>query len=469
MRTPAFSLNDRRHRLLTGPVSRVLFDLSWPMSVGLLSVIAINVTDTFYLGRLGGDELGALGFCFPVIFGMSAIAIGMGNGGAAVVSRALGAEKTGEAKALITATLLFTMLFALCLAFIMLRISDAVFLALGAPESLLGLINSYMTVWYWGLPLFVAPIVLNGLVRATGEAMVPSVLMVIAAALNAMISPLIIFGLWDFPALGMTGAALASVIARVTIMLLGVAWLVRADLLSIGSAALKQFFPCTAEVLKYGAPAFLAQLAGPVGGAIATRILASAGPEAVAGFAVGARIEALALIPFFALQTGVTPFIGQNLGAGKTDRLRCAERDVWRFALLWGGVGGLVLWCCGGTLSSAFTSDEAISTLSDHYLEAIALGLWGAGLLIAGIGIINPLGYPNVALATSALRFLGLYAGLALALFAGFGWSPTQAVFTAAGLSFAVSGLAASGIFHVLLSRADRKHGVLDKPELAPR
>ncbi|GGY42081.1 MATE family efflux transporter [Parvularcula lutaonensis] len=456
MARAAFSIGDRRTRLLEQPVTKVLFDLSWPMSLGLFSVIAINVTDTFYIGRLGSQELAAIGFCFPVIFGMSAISIGMGNGGAAVVARAIGAGQEDRAKALITSTLLFVLIFALMLAIIMLQVSDAVFLALGAPRELLPYINQFMTIWYSGLPLLVLPIVLNGLIRAAGEAKVPSGLMVLAAVINAVVSPFIIFGLFGMPELGMAGAALATIIARLVITVMAFTWLARADLITASPSVLRSFLPCIAQVLRYGAPAFLAQLFSPIGSAIITRLLASSGPEAVAGFAVGARIEALVLIPFFALQTGITPFIGQNVGAHEDMRLRLAERNVWAFAALWGGVGAVVLFAFGGSLASLFTENAAIVAISDRYLEAISLGLWGAGLLFVAIGVFNPLGYPNVAMGMNALRCVVAYAGLATLGVMVFQQSPVEAVFRAAWLSYVIAGLASALLVRFLLQRPNR-------------
>lgn len=456
MARAAFSIGERRTRLIEQPVTKVLFDLSWPMTLGLFSVIAINVTDTFYIGRLGSEELSAIGFCFPVIFGMSAISIGMGNGGAAVVARAIGAGQEEQARALITSTLIFVVAFAVILALIMLQVSDTVFLALGAPPDLLPYVNQFMRIWYIGLPLLVLPIVLNGLIRAAGEAKVPSGLMVLAAIINAVISPFIIFGLLGFPALGMAGAATATIIARLVICILAVAWLIRAELITWSLTVLKGFVPCILQVLRYGAPAFMAQLVSPIGSAIVTRLLSSSGPDAVAGFAVGARIEALALIPFFALQTGITPFIGQNVGAGEDARLRLAERNVWGFALIWGCVGAGILYAFGGSLAGLFSDKPEIVAVSDAYLEAIALGLWAAGLLFVGIGIFNPLGYPNVAMGMNGLRYVAAYAGLAALGVLVLGQSPVEAVFQAAWVSYVIAGLASAVLVHFLLQRPNR-------------
>ncbi|MEM7739838.1 MAG: MATE family efflux transporter [Pseudomonadota bacterium] len=456
MARAALSLEERRDQILTQPVTRVLFALSWPMTLGLFSVIVINVTDTFYIGRLGGQELAAIGFCFPVIFSMSAMAIGMGNGGAAVVSRAIGSGRQDQAPYLIASTTIFVGLFAAILGGLMLQISDHVFLALGAPVDILPLINDFMTIWYIGLPSLVLPIVLNGLMRASGEAMVPSVLMVVAAVINAAVSPVLIFGLIGFPQMGMQGAALATIFARVATTALAIGWLLRERLIAFEADTARSFVPCIRQVLRYGAPAFLAQLVSPIGSAVATRLLADAGPSVVAGFAVGARMEALAIIPFYALQTGIAPFIGQNVGAGNDERLKAAEHSVWGFSLLWGGIGALILWSFGENLGLLFTDDPLIAAACDAYLEGVAVGLWGAGLLIVSVGIFSPLGYPNLSLVLSVLRYIGLYAGLSLVAVHMMGIAADRSVFTTVWVSYLGAGVASAVFIHFLLRRPNR-------------
>nr|WP_051881583.1 MATE family efflux transporter [Parvularcula oceani] len=448
----------RRARLLDGPVAPVLFSLSWPMTVGLFAVIAINVTDTFYIGRLGTEELAAIGYCFPVIFGMSAIAIGVGNGATSVVSRALGAGQEKRARMLTTNTLLFVLIWSLVLAGAMYALSEEVFSLLALPARLQPHVDEYMDVWYAGLPFLIVPIVLNGLIRASGEAIVPSVLMVLAAAINAIVSPLLIFGLLGLPALGMAGAAWATVGARGLIAALCVVYLLREDLMEISRETFAGFFGCVADVARFGAPAFLAQLVSPVSGAIITRILSEQGAETVAAYAVGARIESLALIPFFALQSGIAPFIGQNVGAARTPRLRRAEMTAIVFALGWGLLAGLILFGFGGSLGGLFTADPAIAALTDRYLGLVGFGLFGAGLVIVSTGVFNPLGYPNLAMVLSVLRYLVLYAGLAALAHAGAFpfFSEVTGIFLAAPVSYVLAGLTAFTLVHLLIERPKR-------------
>jgi putative MATE family efflux protein len=455
------AIDRRRDRLLTGPVGPVLFALSWPGSLGLFSVIAFNVVDTLYIGRLGAAPLAAIGYCFPVIFGLSAIAIGMGNGAASVVSRAIGGGEPAQARELTLNTLVFVTACTLVLAGGMYLFSDVFFGLLGAPPALMPYIDQYMDVWYAGLPFLILPIVLNGLVRAAGEAIVPSVLMLVAAGLNAIISPLLIFGMFGLPELGMAGAAWATIFARGVIAVLGVAYLMRLNLVVFSIEALRHFRECIAEILKFGFPAFLAQAVSPLAGGIITRLLSEQGPDAVAAYAVGARLETLALVPFFALQTGIGPFVGQNVGAGRVRRLRRAERVALVFCLGWGLFSGLVLFAFGESLAGLFTTDPVIVTLSDTYLGWVAFGLWGAGFMIASVGILNPLGYPLVGMLLSALRYLLLYAGGAalFVLWTDDAHEAIEGIFIAAPLSYALTGLVAFVLITRLIVKPRRARG----------
>lgn len=461
------TISKRREELLSRPVGRLLFDLSWPMSFGLFAIIAFNIVDTFYIGKLGQQPLAALGFSFPVIFGLSAIAIGMSTGAASVVSRALGANEEARARDLVLNTMIFVTLCAVALAFAVSAVSVPIFRLLGAPESLIPIIHQYMDVWYLGLPFLIVPIVLNGMVRAVGESVFPSVLMVLGAGINAVVSPILIFGYLGAPEMGMAGAAWATILARAVIAVVCVIHLARLGLFRPSKRALRRFGICVREVSRFGAPAFLAQLVSPVASGIVTRLLSSEGPAAVAAFAIGARLEVLILVPFFALQVGIGPFIGQHVGAGATHRLGAAQRTVIGFSLLWGAAAGVILYAFGADLAALFSRDAETIALADRYLNYIALGIWGAGLMATSIGIFNPLGYPNVGMAISILRYLGLYAGLAVVLSGALPETlRISGIFAAAPLSYALAGLVGAALIPILLKRP---RGATARNATAPR
>lgn len=385
--------NARRARLTSGPVGKTLWNLSWPMSMGLFSIIAFNIVDTFYIGMLGPDPLAAIGFCFPVIFFMGAFAIGLGFGAQSVVARAIGAGNDARARRLTANAMTLVIGYSLAMTALMFLVSDHIFRLLGTPDNLLPYVNEYMDVWFSGLIFLVSPIVANSLIRANGEALVPSIMMVVAALINAAVSPVLIFGWLGVPEMGMAGAAWATILARLVIVVAAVYYLgFHEKVMEISWRSIKALPRHVGSILRFSVPATIAQLVSPLATAVIVRILASYGQDAVAGFTVGTRIETFLLIPFFSFQQGVGPFIGQNVGAKEPARLRQAERWIWRFALLWGVTAMILMVSFGGDIGAWFTDDPAIIAETDLFLAMTGAGFVFAGVFYAGLGVLNPLG-----------------------------------------------------------------------------
>ena len=450
-------------RLTRGPVGWTLWRLSWPMTMGLFSIIAFNIVDTFYIGMLGADQLAAIGFCFPVIFFMGAFAIGLGFGAQSVVSRAIGEGNMPRARRLTANTMTLVIGYSLFMTVLMQVISDPIFRLLGTPDALMPYVNQYMDVWYRGLIFLVSPIVANSLIRANGEALIPSIMMVVAAFINAVISPVLVFGWLGFPELGMAGAAWATIAARFTIVVAAVYYLgFHEKVMEVSWRSVQALPRHVGSILRFSVPATIAQLVSPLATAAIVRMLAEYGQDAVAGFTVGSRIETLMLIPFFALQQGVGPFIGQNVGANKPERLEQAERWIWRFAVFWGVLAMIVLACFGGDIGRLFSDHQAIIARTDQFLMLTGIGFVFAGLFYAGLGVLNPLGHPNLAAMMSAVRFLIVYVGAAYVLSRGLipGIDGPTGVFVAAPLSWLIAGALAAWLINSRLP-----HGTKEGPE----
>ncbi|MEO1309694.1 MAG: MATE family efflux transporter, partial [Pseudomonadota bacterium] len=269
----------------------------------------------------------------------------------------------------------------------------------------------------------------------------PSAMLVVAAILNAVLSPPLIFGLFGAPRLEMAGAAIATALSRST-MLFVTFWLMqtRGRLIDWSGASLKSFVPDAGSVLRVGGLASLLSGIQPLSSIAITRLLSGFGASAVAGFAVGARIEALFLVPFFALQTGLAPFVGQNAGAGAAERIAKARERAVAFIIGWAAVAFVVLWAFGETIAGWFTPDPEIAKLSARYLFCVSAGFVGAGLLLTTNATLNPLNRPLFALTLTALRFIGVYLPLGIVFSRLEG---PEGVFAAAGLSYVVAGGAA--------------------------
>jgi putative MATE family efflux protein len=433
--------NAREAVLTEGPIGPTLARLTLPMIVGIVGMVAFNLVDTYFVGRLGTRELAAMGFTFPVVFVVSGIALGLGIGAGAVISRAIGRGDPHEVRRLTTDSLSLALVIACLLVGIGRATINPVFRLLGATPEILPLIRLYMRIWYPGMVFVVIPMVGNNAIRATGDTKTPAIIMLAAVAVNLIMDPLLIFGIGPFPRLEIAGAALATVIARATTLCVA-AWVlcVRERMVTCVVPAARAMWESWKRILYIGIPSGTTNIIIPLGMGVITKVVSSYGPEAVAGFGVAARVERFALTVVMALSSVLAPFVGQNWGARKYDRVRRGISDSSRFAMVW-GIGMLVLLGAGARpIGSLFNDDPRVVSAIALYLWIVPLsyGLWGVFRLSSMS--LNVLNKPLQAALLNAFQLFALYIPLALA---GSSLLGLPGVFGAASVANIISGLAA--------------------------
>ncbi|UZE97397.1 MATE family efflux transporter [Alkalimarinus alittae] len=385
-------------RLTQGPVDKTLITLSRHMALGIISIIFINVVDTFYVGQLGAKELAAISFTFPVTMIVISLAMGLSIGTSALVSRAIGSGDHGRVKRLTTDCLALAFILVFLVALTGYHTIDPIFTALGASMPQIDLIHDYMSVWYVGVGLVVIPMVGNSAIRATGDTKTPSRVMLVAAAVNIILDPLLIFGLGPFPRLELTGAALATLISYSLTFLFSL-WvlILREKMLTIAIPSLADVWRSWSSLLKLALPAATTNMMAPVTIGILTHLAASYGDYAVAALGVGTRIESLAMIGVMALSSVLTPFIGQNWGAKKYDRVQQSLNFAIKFALLWGASLCIVLALSAPVLSRLFSDNPDVIHLIEMFLRMVPISYAGMGLIIVTSATYNAFHQPKQA------------------------------------------------------------------------
>ena len=330
-------MKNNQAKLIEGNIPGQLVRLTLPMFVGILGMISFNLIDTFFVGRLGAKELAAMSFTFPVVMIIGSISMGLGIGASSVISRAIGEGAHRKVVRLTTDGLLLALLTVIVFVTAGLFTLEPLFTALGADAELLPLIESYMKIWYLGVPFVIIPMVGNNAIRATGDTKTPSAIMFVAIVVNSVLDPLLIFGIGPFPRMELEGAALATVIARAVTLIVAfwVLWK-REKMLSLAIPKITQVFNSWKKILYVGVSAAGTNLIIPISIGIITRLVSAHGNEAVAGFGVASRIEAFSLTIMMALGSVMAPFAGQNLGAGKIGRIRTALKLGRGFSMVWG-------------------------------------------------------------------------------------------------------------------------------------
>ncbi len=439
-----------RSALTKGSVPLQLLKLSLPLVWGVLSVLAFSLADIYFVAQLGTNALAAMSFTFPVVTVLSSVAMGLGTGVASVIARGIGEGNRQKVQRLTTDSLLLSLLIVGVLATIGLATINPLFTALGAGPDLLPLIRDYMGIWYWGIVFLVVPLVGNSAMRAAGNTVIPSVIMTVAAGANIALDPLLIFGWGPLPALGLQGAAVATVISRASTLVASLAFLhFRERLLSFTLPSLKTIVKSWQRLLSIGLPAVAANLISPLSVGFLTSLIAGYGAEAVAGFGLASRLEALALIGPLALSASIGPFVGQNWGAQQYSRVKQSIKMSFWFCLGWGGLVAVILGAAAPEIAAWFDRDPAVVASATVYLSLVPMSYGALGVVLTASSAFNALGEPLPALGLSCARLLLLLVPLAYLGSQLFG---IMGIFWAACLSNVVVGLGA-WLWHVRLSQ----------------
>ncbi len=403
-----------RHNLVDADIAVTLVRLTTPMILGMFMLFSFNLVDTFFISMLGTEPLSAISFTFPVTFTLLSLAVGLGIGTSAVVGKYLGRGELEKARQASTVTGYCSMSLALLLVIFVWLFLEPIFSLMGADQTLLPHIRDYMGVWLPGSVLMVGIMVANSVLRASGDTRTPSLVLAGAGLINVVLDPLLIFGLGPVPAMGMRGAALATAISwAVGFMYIFYSLGFRHQLIHKSLPSLQVFRASSREMLRIGIPASGANMLTPIAAGIMTAIAARYGDYAVAAFGVGSRLESMAILLILALSTTLPPFISQNFGAGRMDRVREAYRLSLKFVLAWQLLVYLFMLASSPLIASLFTQDETVAQAIRLYITILPLGYGVMGVIILSNSALNALHKPMQALYLSLARFFVFYVPLA--------------------------------------------------------
>lgn len=423
----------RGHDLTTGSVQKHLLKLTAYMALGAIASMTFQVVDTYFVAQLGTEELAAMAFTFPVVMILHAIAVGLGTGVTAVVSRVVGGGAGAKSKAMATDSLYLAVLITAVFSAIGLLTIDPLFTLLGAETDVLPLIHDYMEIWYLGMVFMIVPLIGNSVIRAHGDAKFPSMIMASAALINIALDPILIFGLFGAPRLELQGAALATVIARF------VTFAAALSVLHFRMHALTYAFPSFArlrlnwgKILHIGLPSTGTQLIVPVSMGILTALIASFGSVAVAAYGIATRVEMFALILMMATSISMGPFVGQNAGAGRIDRVRHALRFVLQVNFVYGVFVAIGLALFGESVGRIFSEDADVVRVAAFYLLVVPITYPVQSIIGISSQTFNSLATPIPAMVIGACKSFVVQVPLA---YAGAAIGGIQGVFVSMALS----------------------------------
>ncbi|MGF1911599.1 MATE family efflux transporter [Vibrio kasasachensis] len=392
-----------KHGLLTGSIPKVLRQMTIPMTVGMIAILMFNLVDTFFISLLGTEALAAISYTFPVTFTVNCITMGIGMGLSTNIGRLLGQRQAQDAARFTSHGVLLAVILVTFASTLGLFTIEPLFLALGAEEKLIPLIEQYMAIWYFSIPLLVIPMAGNSAIRATGDTKTPAKIMLLAGMINGLLDPLLIFGYGPFPELGIQGAAIASAFSWLGALLSSLYVLIKREKL-LAWPNLRFISEDWRMILKIGTPAALSNAMSPLSGALFMMILSTHGTAVVAAYGAAQRIESILILVLMSLTSALTPFMAQNFGANNPERSFDGLFLSMRFAIIFQLGVFIVMVPLSIPLSALFSQEQAVQNQLWHYLIVVPFSYGFQGVMMMLVSGLNALYQPIKAFQWSAMR-----------------------------------------------------------------
>lgn len=377
--------------LAKGNLSKHLFYLAFPMAIGIVANMSFNIVDTYFIGKLGINQLTAISFSFPVIMTVLNLSIGFAIGINSVLSRLIGSEKDSHIKGLSTTVVILVSFISLMLTILGILTINPLFKLLGANQEHLKYINQYMTYAYVAMGLRMISISISGTFRAHGVTKVPSMAIVTTSIINAILDPILIFGIDGFvPKLGIEGAGIATMISNLCALAVESFFAIKVyNFFGKPFVVFDGFKKKLLEIGKIASISSIGNALNPISISVANFYLSKYQINSVAGFGVASKIQAFSMIPVLALSAATGPVVGQNFGQNNFKRVIETLKKVSLFALIWGVIQVLFLSLFSETISEVFTDNETAINFSKDYLFIVSMSLFGYAWVILSSSILN--------------------------------------------------------------------------------
>ncbi len=348
-----------------------------PSSIGLFFQTMFNVVDSFYAGKISTDALAALALSFPLFLGIIAVSSGLSRGCSALISNAIGAGDRDRQRRFIAQGFSIGVLASIFVTVAGVFLSRSVFKLLGAEGEYLELAMAYMIPVFLGSSFFVIVNLCNAILVASGDSLTFGRVLVGGFFLNLALDPWLLYGGLGLPAMGIAGIAWATVVIQGVGCVLMLTVVRRRQFVDFRQW--RDFLPDRKvyfEIAEQAVPASFNILQVVISFFVITYFLKSYGEAAVASFGVTTRIEQIVLLPTLGLSAAIMALVGQNNGAGRTDRIFETMKVSIVVGLVINLTMSVLMFVFARRMMGVFTSDSEVMDIGVTCLYIIMPIQW---------------------------------------------------------------------------------------------
>ncbi len=365
----------RRSDMINGPEGRILWRLAVPLAFGFIINAVYSWTDMYFVSRLGDEAIAALGFSEQINFVIFTLGSGFCIGTGIVVARRIGENRERQASLIATQAMSFMMVYASLSSVVLFFLIPHLLPLLRLHGRVLDYTEIFMLTLLFGFPANLITFLASSTVRSTGNTVFPMAVLIISALVNVVVDPILIFGAFGIPAMGVQGAAISTATAQ------WVGAAISLYALYSGKLNIRLFRPTLTidwsvirTIFSVGVPSSLQTLAVSTSRVAMISFANSFGTAIAAAFTIGLKVDILVFMPIFATGIAIETLVSQNIGAGRFDRVKRFRNVAIRQL---GGViavMGIAIYFLAGEIASIFTSRQDVIEATIDYLHVAVFG-----------------------------------------------------------------------------------------------
>jgi putative MATE family efflux protein len=400
----------KNNQMADQPVGRLLLKLSFPAMTGMVLYSLFSLIDTFFVAQLGTAALAALTLCVPIEVLIVSLGTATGVGITSILSRTLGQKDWRRADNIAWHGLFICIIYGFLFSWLGIKNLDLLLLLFGCTPDIFALSRDYLNILMAGCIFTFIPMITGHIVQGEGNTVLPMLVSLAGIILNVILDPILIFGWGPVRAMGIQGAAWATVLAQIACTLFMIMAVFKQRVyLSWSISYFRPSWQVLAGIYKVGIPSLLMELMGVGIMVVFNKILLSYGYAAVAAMGIFVRIRSLFYMPIFGLSQGVMPIAGFAYGAGNKERVKesIVKASVISLGILL--VAWLVLQYQAGWIIGYFTQEEELIIQGIICMHLATIFLPFMGPIIILYSILKAVGQGVTALILSVIRQLGFF------------------------------------------------------------
>lgn len=458
-------LSKKRDFILNGNMNKVIISLALPLMLNNLIQTVYNLTDTYWVSRIGDVEVAAITLVWPVLFFFMSIGIGLSIGGTALISQYIGSGRKDEAREVGGQVIGFSAYLSILFAVIGFFLSPTVVRMMGGEGLLLERATAFLQVTFFEIPFMFMFFGFNSIKQGQGDTLTPMLMSASSVLLNMILDPIFIFTF----GMGITGAAWATVVSRAIFTAYALYTLFHNNTgICLRRSDLKIQKDLLNRILKIGVPSSVGQSMEAFGFGLLNVFIISYGANTMAAFGLGNRMNSLVMMPAMGIGNALATIVGQNMGADQIQRAKLAVRQSAILSSLLMVTGGVIMFFLSPSIIRAFSTNPDVIRQGSYYLNLISLSLPLMGFFQIFNGVFQGSGHTMSAMVMMMGRLWGIRLPMIIFFKYLTNWG-SDGIWYAMNLSnlficFVGWGIYSTGKWQ---KKVIRKHGVAKDAELA--